>query len=95
MTTDLPQLVESIGYLGIGAIVFAESGLLIGVFLPGDSLLFTAGFPASQQLLNLWILLPLTFICAVVGDRVGYTTGHNLGRRLFTKEESLFLIENI
>lgn len=90
MTTDLPQLIESIGYLGIGAIVFAESGLLIGFFLPGDSLLFTAGFLASQHLLNLWILLPLTFICAVLGDSVGYTTGHHLGRRLFTKEESLF-----
>ncbi len=52
MSTDLPALIQSIGYVGVWGIVFAESGLLIGFFLPGDSLLFTAGFLASQHLLN-------------------------------------------
>jgi membrane-associated protein len=90
MTGNLPQLIQSIGYLGIWAIVFAESGVLIGFFLPGDSLLFTAGFLASQDILNIWLLLPTTFVCAVLGDSVGYLTGKHLGRRLFNREDSLF-----
>lgn len=53
MSENLPQLIQSIGYLGIWTIVFAESGLLIGFFLPGDSLLFTTGFLASQNLLDI------------------------------------------
>lgn len=87
---DLPELIRTVGYLGIWAIVFAESGLLVGFFLPGDSLLFTAGFLASQGYLNIWILVIGCFIAAVVGDSVGYTFGHRYGRKLFTKEESLF-----
>jgi len=55
MHLDLPQLIKSIGYFGVWAIVFAESGLLIGFFLPGDSLLFTAGFVASQNCHRLFI----------------------------------------
>ena len=62
--------------------------MLIGFFLPGDSLLFTAGFIASQNLLNIWILIIGALICAVLGDNVGYTTGHKFGRRLFQKEDS-------
>ncbi|MEH2392506.1 MAG: VTT domain-containing protein [Nostoc sp.] len=88
MHLDLPQLVKSIGYFGVWAIVFAESGLLIGFFLPGDSLLFTAGFVASQNLLNIWVLIFGAFICAVFGDNVGYFTGHKFGRKLFSKEDS-------
>lgn len=94
MSENLPQLIQSIGYLGIWSIVFAESGLLIGFFLPGDSLLFTAGFLASQSLLNIWLLLPITFLCAVLGDNVGYLTGKHVGRRLFNKEDSLFFHRN-
>ncbi|MCC5639217.1 VTT domain-containing protein [Nostoc sp. CHAB 5844] len=90
MHFDLPELIKSIGYFGVWAIIFAESGLLIGFFLPGDSLLFTAGFVASQHLLNIWILIIGAFICAVLGDNIGYTTGHRFGRRLFQKEDSLF-----
>lgn len=90
MHFDLPQLIKSIGYLGVWAIVFAESGLLIGFFLPGDSLLFTAGFLASQGFLNVWILILGAFVCAVVGDNVGYTTGNRFGPRLFRKEDSWF-----
>lgn len=86
---DLPELIRTLGYLGIFAMVFAESGLLIGFFLPGDSLLFTAGFLASQGFLNISILAAGCFIAAVVGDSVGYWFGHRVGRRLFNKEESL------
>lgn len=88
MHFDLPQLIKTLGYFGVWAIVFAESGLLIGFFLPGDSLLFTAGFVASQGLLNIWILILGAFACAVLGDNVGYATGYRFGRRLFRKEDS-------
>ncbi|WP_341531229.1 VTT domain-containing protein [Nostoc sp. UHCC 0302] len=88
MHLDLPQLIKSLGYFGVWGIIFAESGLLIGFFLPGDSLLFTAGFVASQNLLNIWILIGGAFICAVLGDNVGYATGNRFGRRLFQKEDS-------
>jgi membrane-associated protein len=88
MHFDLVQIIKSLGYFGVWGIIFAESGLLIGFFLPGDSLLFTAGFVASQQLLNIWVLIIGAFICAVLGDNVGYATGHRFGRRLFQKEDS-------
>lgn len=94
MNTDLPTLIQSIGYLGVWGIVFAESGLLIGFFLPGDSLLFTAGFLASQNLLNVWLLIAGAAICAIAGDSVGYVTGHRFGRRLFRREDSRFFHRN-
>jgi membrane-associated protein len=90
---NLPELIKSLGYFGVWAILFAESGLLIGFFLPGDSLLFTAGFVASQNLLNIWVLIIGCFICAVVGDNVGYFTGSKFGRKLFQKEDSLLFKE--
>ena len=90
MHLDLPQLITSLGYFGVWAIVFAESGLLIGFFLPGDSLLFTAGFIASQGHLNIAVLIFGAFVCAVLGDNVGYATGHRFGRRLFQKEDNFF-----
>jgi membrane-associated protein len=86
------QLIQSFGpvfgYLVIWGIVFAESGLLIGFFLPGDSLLFTAGVLASQGLLNIGLLSLGAFIFAVLGDNVGYATGYKFGRRLFQKQDS-------
>lgn len=88
MHFDLVQITKSLGYFGVWGIIFAESGLLIGFFLPGDSLLFTAGFVASQKLLNIWVLVVGASICAVLGDNVGYATGHRFGRRLFQKEDS-------
>ena len=87
---DLITLIKTAGYLGIFGIIFAESGLFIGFFLPGDSLLFTAGFLASQGFLNIWILIILTFVGAVLGDSVGYWFGKKTGDKIFTKEESLF-----
>lgn len=87
---DLKVLIESIGYLGIFAIIFAESGLLLGFFLPGDSLLFTAGFLASQEILSLPVLLIICFVAAVLGDSLGYYIGHKFGRKLFSREDSIF-----
>ena len=88
------QLVESLGtvggHLAIWAIVFAESGLLVGFFLPGDSLLFAAGFLASVGKLNIFALIIGCFFFAVLGDNVGYATGKRFGHKLFSKEDSLF-----
>lgn len=93
----------TIGYLLIFGIIFAESGLLIGFFLPGDSLLFTAGFlasdagkelllkvglPATEPFFSLPLLVIGCFAAAVVGDSVGYTFGRRVGRRLFQRENS-------
>ncbi len=85
---DLVALVKTAGYAGLFGIVFAESGLFIGFFLPGDSLLFTAGFLASQGFLNIWILAPLVFIAAILGDNAGYAFGKKVGPAIFRKEES-------
>jgi membrane-associated protein len=73
----------------VGAIVFAESGLLIGLFLPGDTLLFTVGFFAAQGHLPLIPALLVIFLAAVIGDNVGYTIGKRLGPRLFKKKNGL------
>lgn len=89
-SVDITQLIETVGYVGIFLILFAETGLLIGFFLPGDTLLFTAGFLASQDLLNIWVLIPVCFIAAVTGDAVGYSFGKRFGRSLFEKEQSRF-----
>lgn len=85
----LETILPAIGYVGITAIIFAESGLLIGFFLPGDSLLFTAGFLASQGVFNIGMLVVLCFVAAVLGDNVGYAFGHKVGKRLFKRKESL------
>lgn len=87
---DLIPFIKAIGVLGVGGVVFAESGLLIGFFLPGDSLLFTAGFLASQGFLNIIFLVITTFVAAVVGDSVGYTIGRKAGPKIFAKEESFW-----
>ena len=86
----LETIIPAIGYLGIISIVFAESGLFFGFFLPGDSLLFTAGFLASQGYFNPLTLSIGTFVAAVVGDSVGYWFGKKIGPRLFVKEDSWF-----
>jgi membrane-associated protein len=83
-------LIRAVGYPGLFAIVFAESGLLIGFFLPGDSLLFTAGFLASIGVFNIWVLAPLCVIAAITGDAVGYAFGKQAGRRLYERPDSRF-----
>ena len=87
---DLTSLIQGVGYLGLFAIIFAESGILLGFFLPGDSLLFTAGFLASQGYLNIWALIPLLFIAAFLGDSVGYLFGKKAGPRVFSRPKSFW-----
>ncbi|MEI8061346.1 MAG: VTT domain-containing protein [Candidatus Berkelbacteria bacterium] len=86
---NLITLIQSIGYIGVFAIVFAESGLLIGFFLPGDSLLFTAGFLASQNYLNIYWLIIILMLAAIIGDNFGYLFGKKVGPKLFKKTNSL------
>jgi membrane-associated protein len=76
-------------YLGLIFIIFAETGLAVGFFLPGDSLLVVAGLFAATGKLNLAVLLSTLFVAAVVGDAVGYYSGARLGPRLFTRQKSL------
>ncbi|MBI5134381.1 MAG: VTT domain-containing protein [Candidatus Taylorbacteria bacterium] len=86
-----PQfLIETLGFVGLVAIVFAESGLFFGFFLPGDSLLFTAGLFASQGHLSIAPLLVTLAIAAIAGDSVGYMFGKRAGPAIFRKEDSLF-----
>ena len=88
---DLILLIKTAGYLGIGGIIFSESGLLFGLLFPGDSLLFTAGFLASQGFLNIWILSIVAFMSAVLGDSFGYWFGKNIGVKIFSRQKSHFL----
>lgn len=96
MHFDLVQLIETVGYVGLFFIVFAESGLFFGFFFPGDSLLLTAGLIASRGHLNIYILVPLLFVAAVLGDNVGYWFGAKTGPKLFNRPNSfLFRRENL
>ena len=84
------SLIETFGTVGIFAIVFAESGLLFGFFLPGDSLLFTAGLLASRGFSNIVLLMVGCAVAAVVGDQVGYLIGRRAGPALFRRPDSRF-----
>jgi membrane-associated protein len=86
---SLDDLVRWGGYAVLTAIVFTETGLLIGFFLPGDSLLITAGLVAAAGHLNIWWLNLLLILAAILGDSVGYAIGRRLGPRLFTRPQSL------
>jgi membrane-associated protein len=86
---SLDALIQWGGYALLVAIVFAETGLLIGCFLPGDSLLITAGLLAAAGHLNIWWLNGLLIAAAIVGDSVGYAIGVRLGPRIFTRQKSL------
>lgn len=83
-------IIKTLGLLGVFFIIFAESGLFFGFFLPGDSLLFTAGVLASQNYLPIWWLLPGCFLAAVLGDAVGYWFGRSAGKKFFSREDSFF-----
>ncbi|MEO6462256.1 MAG: VTT domain-containing protein [Candidatus Eisenbacteria bacterium] len=87
---DLEQSIRTIGLWGVFAVVFAETGLLIGFFLPGDSLLFTAGFLASQGVFDIHALSHGCFVAAVLGNITGYAFGHRVGRKLFERPDSRF-----
>jgi len=87
---SLITLIKTAGYFGLFFIIFAESGLFFGFFLPGDSLLFTAGFLASQGFFNIFVLLGLSAFAAISGDSVGYSFGRRVGKAIFKKDDSLF-----
>lgn len=88
---DPDFLIETFGTIGILAIVFIESGLLVGLFLPGDSLLFTAGvLSANDTLPDLWILLILIAPAAIAGDQVGYLIGRKAGPAVFKRPDGRF-----
>lgn len=95
---DLIDFIKYVGVLGVALVIFAESGLLIGFFLPGDSLLFTAGFLTFTGYLpiNIHLLVVILFVAAALGDSVGYTFGRRVGHRVFNRQNSLlFKQENI
>jgi membrane-associated protein len=85
---SLQDIITWGGIVLLFLIVFAETGLLIGFFLPGDSLLFTAGLLAAAGMFDVRILIVTLIAAAIMGDSVGYWTGHHLGRRLFQKKDS-------
>ncbi len=86
---NLIDLISLVGYVGVTGIIFAETGLFLGFFLPGDSLLFIAGFLAGQGLFSLPLLIALLWIAAILGNITGYYFGKHVGPRLFSREDSL------
>lgn len=87
---NVETLIQTFGLLGIGAIILAETGLLLGFFLPGDTLLFVSGFFASQGKLPLGWLLLVIIVCAIIGDNIGYSIGRRTGHRIFKKKDGIF-----
>jgi membrane-associated protein len=87
---DVRAIIAWGGYVGLTAIIFAETGLLIGFFLPGDSLLVTAGLlAATTGVFNVWLLGLLLTVASIIGNSVGYQIGKAAGPRLFSREDSL------
>jgi membrane-associated protein len=90
MLFNVQEIVRWGGTLLVCTIIFVETGLFVGFFLPGDSLLVTAGIFAAAGTLNIfWLLLPVS-LCAIAGDQLGYWIGRNLGQRLYQREDSRF-----
>ncbi len=88
---NLTDYIIAFGYVGIFVTIFAESGFLLGFFLPGDSLLFTLGILSStKDLFNIYYLVPLVIIAAILGDSFGYYVGRRFGSPLFDREDSFF-----
>ena len=87
--SNLPELVQWAGTFGLAAIVFSETGLLVGFFLPGDSLLVTAGLFAARGYLDVNWLLPALTAAAICGNTTGYMIGRSTGPRIFNRENSL------
>ena len=87
---NIAELVKTVGYIGLFIIVFSESGLFFGFFLPGDSLIFTAGLLASQQIFNIYALTTVIVVGAILGDNLGYWFGRKVGSKIFNREDSRF-----
>lgn len=90
LTLAILPFIEVIGYPGLFLIVFAESGTVVGFWLPGASLLFTAGLLSAKGLFNPWILIPTVTVAAILGDNAGYWFGNKVGIKLFTRPNSRF-----
>jgi len=88
--TDVKALVQWAGYPGLALIIFSETGLLVGFFLPGDSLLVTAGLFAAAGFFNVTVLIFLLIVAAILGNSTGYLIGQKGGHALYTREESRF-----
>ncbi len=86
----LIHLVTAVGYPGLFIAIFLESGVFFGFFLPGSSMLFTAGILASTGLFDVWILIPLMALAAALGDSAGYWFGHQVGVSFFFRKDSRF-----
>ncbi len=87
---DVRGLIEWGGVAMVCAVVFAETGLFVGFFLPGDSLLVTAGVFAAAGQIKLFWLLSLVTLCAIAGDQLGYFIGYKAGAALYQREDSRF-----
>lgn len=87
---SIADLIEKYGYIVIFGFIFIETALLVGFFLPGDTLLLFGGYYAASGRLDLVIVLIVAFVAAVIGDSIGYSIGRRGGRRLFKKEDSIF-----
>jgi len=86
---NVPVLIRAVGPYGLMAVVFAETGLLVGFFLPGDSLLITAGLFAAKGDLDIRFLVPSLILAAVVGNATGYAIGKRTGKALYSRPDSL------
>lgn len=86
---NVESIISAGGILLVSAIIFAESGLLVGFFLPGDSLLFGAGLAASQGKFSLFWLIVFVSLAAIIGDNVGYSIGRRAGPRIFKKKDGI------
>ncbi|NYZ79655.1 DedA family protein [Candidatus Micrarchaeota archaeon] len=91
MLFDVSQIILSFGYAALFAIIFAETGLLIGFFLPGDTLLFTAGILAAKGFVSLPAVIVICFAAAVIGDSFGYYLGKRFGKGIFLKNDPHFM----
>lgn len=88
---DPSVFLQTAGYLGLFLIVTAETSVFIGFFLPGDSLLFTAGFLCAAGYFNITAMILVSFAAAVIGDNIGYSVGKKYGTKIFQRSNSLFL----
>lgn len=86
---DISQWVATLGYLGLFFIIFVETGLFFGFFLPGDSLVVASGFLASQGVLNIWILVPLFVVTAFFGYALAYWFGKALGGWMLKRKDGV------
>ena len=84
---ELTTIVQFLGYPGLAGVIFLESGVFFGFFLPGASLLFVAGMLASLGFFSIWVLLPLLLFAAILGDNVGYWFGAWVGKAIYTRPD--------